>query len=140
MRAELLCICTMLWGVHDLILYWYTFTFLWSFLWTRSGTILWVSLQQFDGVCDCNEFFSFATDWGTYCQLGFSSVSTWKLRCPDSAWVGLEPFHLGLAQLEKLQLELITSSYRVFTLFEIRNILGASNIFLKSRFICTKYE
>ena len=39
-----------------------------------------------------------------------SSVLARKLKCPSSAWLGLEPFQLGSAQLGKFQLEIITSS------------------------------
>jgi len=43
------------------------------------------------------------------------SVSTRKLKCPSSARLGLEPFQLGLAQLGKFQIKLITKvrGYRI---------------------------
>ena len=44
-----------------------------------------------------NMCLKFATDWGTYCQVGFSSVSARKLKCPSSARLGLGPFQLGSA-------------------------------------------
>ena len=56
----------------------------------------------------------FAFYWHTYCrncQLGFSSVSARKLKCPSLAWLVLESSQLGLARAGKFQLELISSNH-----------------------------
>ena len=49
-----------------------------------------------------------------------SSVSAQKLKCPSSARLGLETFQLGLAQLGKSRLELIT---RLPTRQEVYNMV-----------------